>query len=485
LVALGVRPVWDDAGRPIRTELIPMAELQRPRVDVLLSVTGSYRDQFPALMALIDQAVAVATTAEDGDKGTAAGNAIARNTAQVASELRQRGLSAAQAQTLARARVFGNVVGDYGTGVSDAVQSDGLRRDEPAAAGGASGAGGAAGNGGGSDARLGELFLQRMSQPYVDGQALTGIPAAAAAQALGAHLRQTDAAVLSRSSNLYAMVTSDDPFQYLGGLAAAARSAGKKEALGLYVSQLQDVSEATTETAQRSIALEMQSRYLHPGWLQAQKAEGYSGTLQVLKAVQFAWGWQAVAPDTIRPDHWQSFFDVLVKDKHKLGLPQWMSTHPQAYAQALERLVQAQRLGYWEADKATQQQLATVYQALTRAAPLNNELAAVRQWAVKAALGGDAALVPDAVMPAQAAPPAPTVKPAPQATPTSPPEPVQPLPAPPPPPPKGLLLERQPEAVAPVIDADLLTRVLAWLVMGFVLLCGAAFQGRRNPPSRV
>ncbi len=476
LVALGVRPVWDDAGRPIRTELIPMAELQRPRVDVLLSVTGSYRDQFPALMALIDQAVAVATTAEDGDKGTASGNAIARNTAQVTSELRQRGLPAAQAQTLARARVFGNVVGDYGTGVSDAVQSDGLRRDEPA--GGASGTGST--GTGGSDARLGELFLQRMSQPYVDGQALTGIPAAAAAQALGAHLRQTDAAVLSRSSNLYAMVTSDDPFQYLGGLAAAARSAGKKEALGLYVSQLQDVSEATTETAQRSIALEMQSRYLHPGWLQAQKAEGYSGTLQVLKAVQFAWGWQAVAPDAIRPDHWQSFFDVLVKDKHRLGLPQWMSRHPQAYAQALERLVQAQRLGYWDADKATQQQLATVYQELTRTAPLNNELAAVRQWAVKAALGGDAALVPDAVQPV------PSVKPAqPIAEPPASVELPSAPPPPPPPPPQGLLLERQPEVVPPRIDADLLTRALAWLVMGFVLLCGAAFQGRRQGRRRV
>ena len=98
---------------------------------------------------------------------------------------------------------------------------------------------------------------------------------------------------------------------FLGGLAAAARAAGKPEALALYVSQLQDTSEAMTGTAQRALALEMQSRYLHPGWLQAQREEGYAGTLQVLKAVQFAWGWQAVAPDMVRPDHWQSLFEVL------------------------------------------------------------------------------------------------------------------------------------------------------------------------------
>lgn len=456
LVALGVRPVWDDAGRPVRTELIPVSELQRPRVDVLLSVTGSYRDQFPALMALVDQAVAVASAADDrtGDgsepsaRGQASSNAIARKTAQVAAELRQRGLSASQAQTLARARVFGNVVGDYGTGVSDAVQSDGLRRDTT-------------GSSAGTDDRLGQLFLQRMSQPYVDGQALAGVPVAVSAQALGAHLRQTDAAVLSRSSHLYAMVTSDDPFQYLGGLAAAARSAGKREALGLYVSQLQDVSEASTETAQRSIALEMQSRYLHPGWLQAQKAEGYAGTLQVLKAVQFAWGWQAVAPDTVRADHWQSFFDVLVKDRHQLGLPQWLRSHPQAYAQALERLVQAQRMGYWQADRATQAQLATLYQSLTREAPLSHELAAVRQWVTRAALRGDNAHLLDA-RPSAAAP-------------------VHRSDVPPAAPPlQGLLLERQAARPDHGIDPAPLLQMLAWLAMALVVLCGASFQQRSS-----
>ena len=67
LVALGMRPVWDDAGRPVRVETIAADELKRPRVDVLMSITGSYRDQFPALMALLDRAVAQAATAEPGE----------------------------------------------------------------------------------------------------------------------------------------------------------------------------------------------------------------------------------------------------------------------------------------------------------------------------------------------------------------------------------------------------------------------------------
>ena len=353
LAALGVQQVWDDSGRPTGITVLPLAALKRPRVDVLLSITGSYRDQFPALMSLLDRAVAAAAAAEAGD------NAIARNTATVASALRRRGLAKVEAQALAQARVFGNASGDYGTGLSDAVQANGLRAE---------------------DERLGQLFLQRMSQPYVNGEPLRVSKPAAAAQALGEHLKQTDAALMSRSSHLYAMLSSDDPFQYLGGLSAAARVAGRKEGLSLHVSQLQDASEVQTESVASSLALEMQSRYLHPGWLKAQKAEGWAGTLQVLKAVQYTWGWQAIAPDTVRPDHWQSLYDTLVRDKQQLGLPEWLQQNKQAYAQALERMVQAQRMGYWKPDAATREQLAGLYQDLTRDAPLHQELAAVRQW---------------------------------------------------------------------------------------------------------
>lgn len=445
LVALGMRPVWDDSGRPVRVETIAADELKRPRVDVLMSITGSYRDQFPALMALLDRAVAQAATAEPG-------NVIARNTEQIGQELRKQGVPRAQAEQLARVRSFGNAVGDYGTGLSDAVQSDGLQTN---------------------DARLGQMFLQRMSQPYLDGEPVTGVAGGTAAKALGAHLRRTDAAILSRSSHLYAMVSSDDPFQYLGGLSAAARVAGRPQGLELHVAQLQDVGEPTTETAQRAIALEMQSRYLHPGWLQAQKAEGYSGTLQVLKAVQFAWGWQAVAPDTVRSDHWQSFYDVLVRDKHQLGLPEWLKEHPQAYAQSLERLVQAQRQGYWQADADTQKQLAQMYQELTRAAPLAAELPSVRRWVERAAQG------------------APVVESAPVgmaiASPQSPAAPVPPQQAEmasPAAPAMGVLLERQPapeaaDAAQEPTPVERMARILALLAMALVALAGATWQVRR------
>jgi cobaltochelatase CobN len=266
------------------------------------------------------------------------------------------------------------------------------------------------------------------------------------------------------------MVTSDDPFQYLGGLAAAARSAGKTEALGLYVNQLQDASEVHTQSAATSIALEMQSRYLHPGWLQAQKAEGYSGTLQVLKALQFAWGWQVTAPDTVRPDHWQNFYEVLVQDKHKLGLPQWLRTHPQAYAQSLERLVQAQRMGYWQPDAATQKQLAQLYKDLTREAPLPGEMGAVRHWVAQQLNEPTPAEVPQAA-PSPRPAPAPIQKPATK--------PVEPTPAPQL---EGLLLQRQPDNPKPELDVSQeLARALAAVLIALLVVGGASWQALRKP----
>lgn len=441
LVALGVMPVWDESGRPSGIQLLPASALKngRPRVDVLLSITGSYRDQFPALMNLLDQAVAAVLAAEPQ-------GALARHNAEVAAELRRRGLSAVEARALAQARVFGNAAGDYGTGIAEATQDKSLQAE---------------------DRRLGQLFLQRMSQPYVNGEPLKLSSSAAAAQALGAHLKRSDAALMSRSSHLYAMLSSDDPFQYLGGLSAAAKAAGRSQGLSLHVSQLQDASEQHTESASRALALEMQSRYLHPGWLKAQQAEGWAGTLQVLKAVQYAFGWQAIAPGTVRPDHWQSLYDTLVRDKQQLGVPQWLAQNPQAYAQSLERLIQAQRLGYWQPDADTRAELAQRYQALTRQDALHQELPQVRQW-VERLLAGQTP------QPLQAPP---QVQPQPPAT---------AAPAAAPPPPRGLLLERQPPApeapAAPL--ADRLAQALSWVLMALLMSLGAVWQLRQTGQQR-
>lgn len=342
--AMGVSPKWNASGRMTGFDVVPASELGRPRIDVLLSVTGSYRDQFPHLMCLIDQAVQkVAEIKEPG-------NRVAEQTSRLRTRLLESGTSSQDARRRSTARVFSNESGNYGTGLNDATYASDLWSSQTR---------------GGGDAEMAELFVRRMGHAY--GEGLSGI---AAGDLFREQLATIDAAFLSRSSNTYGVLTSDDAYAYLGGLSLAARQASGRSP-ELVVQNLRDESEVIFDPASRAIAKEMQTRYLHPQWIAAQQSEGYSGTLQVLKATQFLWGWQTIAPETVREDQWQSLVDTYVNDQYELGTREWLETqNPAAMAQMLERMIDAVRLDYWHPDSETQQTLFAAYQAARKKSEL-------------------------------------------------------------------------------------------------------------------
>ncbi|MDW5444798.1 cobaltochelatase subunit CobN [Polaromonas sp. SM01] len=389
LHALGLRPRWDEAGRVVGLDTVPADTLKRPRLDVLLSVTGSYRDQFPTVMRWLDEGVQQVAALREKD------NFVARNAQAIAKTMVAGGASAAQAQRWSTARVFSNEQGTYGTGLSDAAQNTDLWKT--------------AGKGGG-DAEMSSLYMARMGHAY--GDKLGELPAhAGQAQVLekmrsgayASNLAQVDAALLSRTSNTYGMLSSDDPFQYLGGIAQAVRQLTGKDP-ALYVQNLRDNSEVKTDSAASALTKEMHTRYLHPQWINAQKAEGYSGTLQVLKTAQFLWGWQVTAPQTVRQDHWQSLHNVYVRDQYKLGTREWLEgDNRAAFAQTLERMLDAVRLNYWQPDDATKKELVQAYQEALKATGLRESNPAVQRFAAAQAQAAKPA-APSQASPAQAAP---------------------------------------------------------------------------------
>ncbi len=147
---------------------------------------------------------------------------------------------------------------------------------------------------------------------------------------------------------------------------------------------LRDETEVKTESAAMAINKEMQTRYLHPQWIKAQQAEGYSGTLQVLKTSNFLWGWQVTAPQEVRQDHWQSLHNVYVRDQYKLGTRQWLEgDNRAAFAQTLERMLDAVRLNYWKPDDATRQELAQAYTEALKATGLRESNPQVQRFAAQ------------------------------------------------------------------------------------------------------
>lgn len=357
MAALGVRPKWDIGGRLNGIELIPTKELKRPRVDVVLSATGLYRDHFPNVIKWLAEAVKLAAAQDEPD------NAVRASSQGIRKALAGRGLSESRLASLADTRIFSNESGGYGTGLNDAS----LASDSFASKGKA------------ADAKLGNLYLGRMQYAYGPdeqdwGQKLDGV------NLYAENLKGVEAALLARSSNLYGMLTTDDPFQYLGGIGLAVRHLTGK-APELLISNLRDPRAARTDTAAGFLAAELRTRNFHPGWIKGMQAEGYSGALNMLDSINNFWGWTATSPEIVRDDQWQEFNDVYVKDKYKLGMDKWFEQNaPQAQAQMIERMLEAARKDYWQTDAATLSRLAKRYKDLAKRFDIHSSNAAFREF---------------------------------------------------------------------------------------------------------
>ncbi|MCO5118393.1 MAG: cobaltochelatase subunit CobN [Burkholderiaceae bacterium] len=343
---LGVEPIWDRGGRVDGVKLVPPETLGRPRVDVVLSATGLYRDHFPNVMKQLAQAAKLAAEAQEAD------NPVARNAQAIAEQLRGRGLSEEAARRAGQTRIFSSASGSYSTGLDDAALATDTWDGQAE-----------------GDEKLAQLYLSRMQYAYGPdekewGRAGVRDTGGEAVNLYAMHLSGTEGAVLSRSSNTYGMLTTDDPFQYLGGIGLAVRHLDGKPP-SLYISNLRGSGSGRIEGAAQFLAKELATRQFHPGYIEGLMAEGYSGTLQVLDATNNFWGWTAVAREIVRDDQWQEMVDVYVRDKHDLGLKDWFEReNPHALAQVIERMLEAARQGYWQADEQTVAELKDRYRDL-------------------------------------------------------------------------------------------------------------------------
>ncbi len=338
---LGAEPVWDEGGRVTGVKLVSREALGRPRVDVVLSATGLYRDAFPNVMQHLARAAQLASEAD-----AEADNPVAANTARILEALRARGLAEDAALDAAQTRIFSSQSGHYATGLDDATAaSDSWEgKDE-------------------GDRKLAETYLARMQYAYGPDPKRWGqlppdadVDGSRGGQGLNLYaeqLRGTEGAVLSRSSNVYGMLTSTEPFEYLGGIALAVRHLDGK-APQLYISNLRGSGAGRTEAAAQFLAKELATRQFHPGYIENLMKEGYAGTLEVVGATSNLWGWTATAREIVRDDQWQTMVEVYVRDKYALGLQEWFEQYnPHALAQTIERMLEAARQGYWQTDEQT------------------------------------------------------------------------------------------------------------------------------------
>ena len=327
LHALGLRPVWNDGGRLTGLAIIPRQELGRPRIDVVMQITSVYRDQFDSFMRKLADAIEQLAQLDEGD------NPLFQNTRASAERLVAQGQPRERALQLARLRMFSNAMGDYGTGLPEAVLKSASWE---------------------KDSSLAEAFLGRTQYAY--GSKFWGIRGDGETNLFAEQLKGVQAAVLSRSSKLHGILSTDHPFEFLGGLSLAIRHLDGASP-SLYIADLRENTARITSAA-RFLSDESRSRYFNPHWISTRQKEGYAGTLEILNAVNNLWGWQVVDPNMVRADQWQTVHDTFIRDIRDLKLAAWFEQHnPTAQLQIMERMIEAIRKGYWNAPEDTRREL--------------------------------------------------------------------------------------------------------------------------------
>ncbi|MDN5363939.1 MAG: cobaltochelatase CobN [Eubacteriales bacterium] len=362
---LGVEPVW--SGSTVqRVKATPLTQLNRPRIDVVVTTSGLFRDLFPRVAVNLDRAYRVALAASyhtivadypelqpsldyvlqtlvDAKYTDFKGNDpleqnyVAKHWVELARRYINQGVDPKVAAELAITRIFGPPVGDYGAGVNHAVEQPWTWNERE---------------------KLADLYLGRMGHSYTErGWGNTNV------DLFKDLLTGINLAYHSRSTNLYGVLDNDDYFDYFGGLSLAIEKINGS-APDLNVLYYANPANPQTMSLQAFMMREMRTRYLNPEWIKGMMEEGYSGARTISeKFFAHLWGWQVTIPELVQDWLWQELVDVYVRDKYNIGISDWLATDNRVYSliDITGTMLTAIQKGFWQADEATIKEIADTW----------------------------------------------------------------------------------------------------------------------------
>ncbi|MFI1853456.1 cobaltochelatase subunit CobN [Streptomyces sp. NPDC020480] len=306
LALLGVRPVWDDASRRVTgLEPVPLDQLGRPRVDVTLRISGFFRDAFPHVVALLDDAVRLAASLDEPE-----GDNYIR--AHAKADLAEHG-----DERRATTRIFGSRPGTYGAGLLQLIDSRDWR----------------------TDADLAEVYT--VWGGYAYGRGLEGRPARAEMESA---YRRIAVAAKNTDTREHDIADSDDYFQYHGGMVATVRAL-KGTAPAAYIGDSTRPETVRTRTLHEETSRVFRARVVNPRWIEAMRRHGYKGAFELAATVDYLFGYDAttgVVADWMYDKLAQSY---LLDPENRSFLQE---ANPWALHGMAERLLEAESRGLWE-----------------------------------------------------------------------------------------------------------------------------------------
>jgi cobaltochelatase CobN len=329
LYLLGVRPVWNENNLVVDVELIPKEELKRPRIDVFIAMGGSYRDNFPSRVELLDKAVRLVAAIEEDE------NYVRDFTQNIEKRLLEQGFSSEAASNLSKARIFGAKPGEFGTRILHLIPRSGVWDNVQ---------------------EVTSVYKATMSYVYTRRKWGVKVEALYETAMMG-----TDTIIRTWSSNMTSPLTNHHFYEYLGGLNLAV-----KEITGnnpsAYIADVRDPDKAKVETFENALQREYRVRLFNKRWIKGMMANGYAGAGQMAELVKNTFGWKVTRPESVRDDTWEEILNIYVRDKYHLGLQEWFDEqNPYAVQEIVATLLESVRKGYWSATDKDIQELTRTF----------------------------------------------------------------------------------------------------------------------------
>ncbi len=314
LALMGVKPKWDSASTRITGfEVMPLAQLGRPRVDVTLRVSGFFRDAFPAQLELVDAAARAVMALDDeaANDNPAAARYQKELKCQTAS-----GIEQTEAALKAGARVFGSKPGAYGAGLQAMIDEKlWAERDD-----------------------LGDAYLEWGGYAY--GQGSDG---RAAHDDFATRLSTVEAVVQNQDNREHDVLDSDDYYQFEGGMSAAVEKLSG-QAPAIYHNDHSRPERPVVRTLDEEIGRVVRSRAVNPKWIDGVKRHGYKGAFEMAATVDYLFAFAATT-GAVRPHHFDLVHEAYLEDD---ATRQFIETHnPAALREIAERLSEAMERGMW------------------------------------------------------------------------------------------------------------------------------------------
>jgi magnesium chelatase subunit H len=322
LALMGAVPRFDAYGRIAGATLIPLAELGRPRVDVMVTLSGIFRDLLPLQIKLLAEASFLAASADEP---------LDQNFVR-AHALRYQQEHHCDLET-ASLRVYGNAESTYGSNVNHLIENSRWDQED----------------------ELAETYTRRKSFAY--GRSGTPVQHTAL---LGSVLADVQLTYQNLDSVELGVTTVDTYFDTLGGINSAVRRAKGGKATPVYIAD-QTSGTGTIRTLSEQVALETRTRTLNPKWYEGMLEHGYEGVRQIEVHVTNTMGWSATTGE-VQPWVYRQITETFILNPEMRA--RLAKLNPTASARVANRLIEASERQYWQPDAQTLAALRTAGEEL-------------------------------------------------------------------------------------------------------------------------